>query len=212
MKSLFANTASFIFLIMLSVCIPFFGSEVRAETCTSGASCNNTCIGGVKKVCDASGIGCQDAPCSSGPTSTPKPQPTTPPGSTPLPTVPGGCNNETNCACGDEYNGSCWVCKTCNNPTPTPLLGVPSALDYNCTYPGNSTTVSWAAAPHATYYSLRVNNTIDGWNGTCTSPGGDFCADVSGTSYTFSLDPDATYTWFIHARRGGEFGTAVGGL
>ncbi|MBI4129967.1 carboxypeptidase regulatory-like domain-containing protein, partial [Candidatus Roizmanbacteria bacterium] len=79
-------------------------------------------------------------------------------------------------------------------------LGTPTNLDYDCTNPGTSVTVSWTADPSADFYFLAVDNLTDGWTGTCpaTNGPGDFCKDnIVGTTYTFTVDATARYNWWV---------------
>lgn len=76
----------------------------------------------------------------------------------------------------------------------------PSGLSASCPSPGTTATVSWRAVPGATSYALRVDNQNNGWNGLCggSQLSGDVCREVSGTSYSFSSTPGASYRWWIH--------------
>jgi len=88
-------------------------------------------------------------------------------------------------------------------PTPTPLScvpSIPSGLSGTCDSSGNSATVSWNSVSGATKYALRVNDTTTGgWNDSCNASQGDFCLDLTATSYTFNTVPGDTYVWWVHA-------------
>jgi len=92
----------------------------------------------------------------------------------------------------DQPQGS-FITPNCAPPSP------PTGLSASCPSPGTSATVSWNAVFGATYYPLRVNNIADGWDGSCSSAGGDFCEDVYGTSYSFTSIPGASYSWWLHS-------------
>lgn len=79
-------------------------------------------------------------------------------------------------------------------PVTPPVLHPPS-----CPPPGSTATLSWDSSYGATYYALRVNNTADGWDGSCSSSAGDFCQNVNSTSYQFTSSPGATYGWWLHS-------------
>lgn len=81
----------------------------------------------------------------------------------------------------------------------TPPPSAPTGLSHSCTENGLSCTLRWNAVPGATSYSVNVDNLADGWgqNGSCTSPAGDFCAQVNTTSYTFTSKPGASYNWNV---------------
>lgn len=86
-------------------------------------------------------------------------------------------------------------------PEPCDDPGQPTNLQYNCNYPGDSAIVSWDADPGADYYSLRFDNTTNGWNGSCGSPNpGDFCLDTTGTSITINVNATDRYNWWMHSR------------
>lgn len=98
------------------------------------------------------------------------------------------CGNGV-CACG-ETAGSCP-----SDCAPSP----PSGLSGSCPAPSTTGYLSWSATSGASYYALRVNNQADGWDGSCSSPAGDFCANVSGTSRNFTSLQGNTYGWWLHA-------------
>lgn len=114
------------------------------------------------------------------------------------------CNDMGTCTptCSNGTRTDSGCCSTsCHEPTPTPCppLGNPSSLGFTCNS-GTSITLNWGTAANAPYYSLRVDDTADGWNGTCTSANGDFCLDTFGTSYTFTATPGHKYNWWIQSR------------
>lgn len=85
---------------------------------------------------------------------------------------------------------------------------VSRVLSGSCTAEGTA-NLSWDEAPGATSYSLRVDNLADvnDWDGSCSSPAGDFCANVPSSncrrgfcSYSFAGNPGDTYNWWIHSR------------
>jgi len=76
----------------------------------------------------------------------------------------------------------------------------PTNLSASCPSPGNSATLSWSAPSGAEYYQIRVDDHADGWDGSCSSPSGDFCNNnVSGTWYSFTSTPSHVYGWWVHA-------------
>jgi hypothetical protein len=103
-----------------------------------------------------------------------------------------------------EYSGSYQIDKVvgtfttlaCTPPPP------PTGLNQSCPAPGTNASLSWSDAPGATYYALRVDNqTANGWNGLCDGAQnpGDICQNVSSNSFSFSSQPSATYSWWVHA-------------
>jgi hypothetical protein len=75
----------------------------------------------------------------------------------------------------------------------------PASMSASCPIPGTTATLSWPAVAGATYYALRSDNqTTGGWTGTC-SGGGDFCANVGATSYSFASIATHTYNNWVHA-------------
>src|SRR3989344_5502699 len=117
-----------------------------------------------------------------GPTNTPVPLPT----NTPIPgCIPdGSCSDNGNCgntcttdACGwDNCNNACrWGTQNCGPvPTPAPVPGVPTGLDYTSSCVGNAGTanLTWDAMSGATYYVLQVSERRPSggpWN-PCNNP------------------------------------------
>lgn len=88
-------------------------------------------------------------------------------------------------------------------------LGPPTNLRVSCTNPGTSATAYWDAGTNATYYSLRIDQDANSWNGTCASP--DTCADINSLSYgPFSVDGNGRVKIWVHSRNaGGAFSSAV---
>lgn len=82
-----------------------------------------------------------------------------------------------------------------NSPPPNP----PANLTASCPSPGTSASLGWANTTNATFYTLRVNNLTDAWDGSCSSSSGDFCATTSSPSYTFSSTAGDSYQWWVHA-------------
>lgn len=63
---------------------------------------------------------------------------------------------------------------------------------------GNQITLSWNPNPEAVSYSVWVDNKKDGFDGSCSSPAGDFCFTTAANSYTFVANPTDAYDWSIH--------------
>src|SRR3989344_3004803 len=82
-----------------------------------------------------------------------------------------------------------------NAPPPQP----PTNLTASCPSPGSSASLDWADTTNATFYTLRVNNLADVWDGSCSSVSGDFCANTSSSSYGFSSTARDSYQWWVHA-------------
>jgi len=93
-------------------------------------------------------------------------------------------------------------------PPPPPT----APLSASCPIPGTTANLSWGASSGATYYALRVDNHTDGWDGTCSSPSGDFCADIASTTHSFSSTPGVTYGWWVHACNANGCSSAASGL
>lgn len=102
----------------------------------------------------------------------------------------------------------------------------PSNLRSACSNLGNTVTISWDpdTNPNLAFYSLRINaddngnlDLNDDWDGSCSSalgPLGDRCLDIdkNSTSYSFLVDPNVRYNWWIHSRGpANEFGPVVWG-
>jgi len=74
-----------------------------------------------------------------------------------------------------------------------------------CPSPGTSATLSWTAAPGATSYALRVDNTTTGTSnnpcpGGADRTNGDYCNEaVSGISIPVSTIAGDSYRWWIHS-------------
>ncbi len=76
----------------------------------------------------------------------------------------------------------------------------PTNLSASCPAPGTTATVSWTNGSGATTHNVRINNTANGWNGSCTSPNpGDFCFDNASSPKGFSSAAGATYGWWVDA-------------
>jgi hypothetical protein len=84
-------------------------------------------------------------------------------------------------------------------PTPTPIPSPPTSLIASCSSSGTTANLSWSQSTSATSYALRVNNLADGWTGTCSSLNGDFCANTTLNTYSFSSKPGVTYSWWVHS-------------
>lgn len=81
-------------------------------------------------------------------------------------------------------------------PTPIPTLQTPTNLTFNCSQ-DSTVNLSWIGT--SPKYALRVDNTSDGWNGTCLSAKGDFCQnDLKQKSYNFKINPNTAYKWWVH--------------
>lgn len=94
-------------------------------------------------------------------------------------------------------NGEC----LCNIGNFEVSPAAPSGLIGSCPSPGTGANLSWNSTVGASYYSLRVDANPISWNGNCSFPNqGDFCADVYGTSYSFTTNPGTTYKWWLHSR------------
>lgn len=89
----------------------------------------------------------------------------------------------------------------------------PTGLKFSCAPDGSKATVSWTPAAGASVYALRINDTQNGWTGSCTNVnGGDVCSDsVTTTSYTFDTVAKATYSWWVHAGNASGFSTQTNG-
>lgn len=59
--------------------------------------------------------------------------------------------------------------------------------------------MSWNSAPGATSYALRIDNRSNGFDGNCNALPGDFCGNVTSTSYTHTTTPGQTYIWWVHS-------------
>jgi hypothetical protein len=74
----------------------------------------------------------------------------------------------------------------------------PEGLNYSIS--NNTATLNWEAVPDAGRYALRVNDLTDSWDGSCSSPAGDFCQDnLTNNSYSFPISAGHRYQWWIHA-------------
>ncbi|MBI4137702.1 MAG: hypothetical protein HY472_00445, partial [Candidatus Sungbacteria bacterium] len=95
---------------------------------------------------------------------------------------------------------------TCSQPVSPP----PLTLTSSCPAPGTQATLSWTPVPGTHHYALRVNDLRDGWDGTCSSPNGDFCKDVFPLVYVFPSTPQTSYSWWVHpCNSAGVCGEAV---
>jgi len=122
-----------------------------------------------------------------------------------------GLNSSTN------YYVYIWSINTCTCDTRKkdtfatlvcPAVSSPANLASVCPVPGSNASLTWNEVAGASYYHLRVNDTQNNWNGSCSSPNpGDFCADVQSTAcsggsctYSFTSDLDHDYTWWLDSR------------
>ena len=81
-----------------------------------------------------------------------------------------------------------------------PALGTP-VISHSCGAGGTSVTLNYGVTG-ATSYSLRVDDTTNGWTGTCATVNpGDTCIGGIGPSYTRSIVPGRAYTAWVHAHR-----------
>lgn len=103
------------------------------------------------------------------------------------------------CWANPDHTGCSYSQYTCNSCAPAPVPSAPTNLSASCPSPGTTSSLGWSDSSRATYYALRVNNTTDGWDGSCSSPAGDFCASPASSAYTFSSTAGATYGWWVHA-------------
>jgi hypothetical protein len=98
------------------------------------------------------------------------------------------------------------------NLTPTVTVtntvpGVPTGLTpASITFPAttNSVTLAWAATPRATSYAVRLrddtDSTLRGPNNCPGNPAIYICLDgISSTSYSATVVPGHSYTWWVHA-------------
>ena len=117
-----------------------------------------------------------------------------------------------NCAVAPEYSNEASVTlPSCQLPPPAP-----TNLAASCNAAGNQATLSWNAAPGATKYQLRVDNTtnnisscLDGW--FCTDPPDKIVNDYTPTSYTASVVPNQPYRWWVHSSNDGGNSAPTGG-
>lgn len=92
-----------------------------------------------------------------------------------------------------------------NTPTPTvcTVPPVPAGLTPSGTTSCGLTSMTfrWNAMPGASSYALRIDDLSNPWSGTCSSiNNGDTCVDgYTSTSYTRSVIPGHTYTWWVHS-------------
>lgn len=64
---------------------------------------------------------------------------------------------------------------------------------------GNSQVrLAWPLQANVRGYALRIDNTDDRWDGSCTSPSGDACREVAESTYTFSIRPNSRYEVWYH--------------
>ncbi len=114
------------------------------------------------------------------------------------PGVTEGCQICRDSRCGPPTN--------CDNPSPPdppcPSLSSPLNLAASCDYSGASPimTLSWSAVADADYYPLRVDANPSSFNTACTPANpGDFCGNVTGTTYQVTTDGGTVYGWWVHA-------------
>lgn len=89
-------------------------------------------------------------------------------------------------------------------------IGKPASITGSCSQSGDY-SISWTPVTGATYYSLRVDNTANGWaDNPCNYPG-DLCKDTTATSYSGSGPVGANYSVWVHARNAsGAWSAPVG--
>ncbi|MFZ2299807.1 MAG: hypothetical protein WAW00_01560, partial [Candidatus Moraniibacteriota bacterium] len=114
------------------------------------------------------------------------------------PTSPGNYNAEFGGTYYSYYDGTGGVNYLCGPFDPYHSMFIPYSVvasipatpgwfSASCPSPGTTASGSWASASGATYYSLRLDNTSNSWNGSCTSPNpGDGCADIPAPTTSIS--------------------------
>jgi hypothetical protein len=102
---------------------------------------------------------------------------------------------------------------TMNYQVPSQFCSAPTApaiTSVSCNANGQ-VTLNWRAAPGASGYAFRANNTYVPWD-NCANTNGNFCNDaISGaqTSFTFNGSPGKTYKIWMHSLYGGTFGPSA---
>lgn len=105
-------------------------------------------------------------------------------------------------------------------PPPAPVrnfalrINPPSGLTASCPSPGTTASLDWADSAAATFYLLRVDDTINAWNGACDGINdlpGDICEILTTSSRVFSSTPSHTYIWWVHSSNAaGNSGSTFG--
>ncbi|CAN5136977.1 hypothetical protein BH09PAT2_BH09PAT2_02340 [soil metagenome] len=93
--------------------------------------------------------------------------------------------------------------------TPVPQCPVPpdtTGMQATRNATGDKITLAWdpnggSNGFPVTGYTLWVDDQTDiPWDGSCSSAAGDFCADITSTSFTFDAKPDHPYEWTVHSK------------
>jgi len=127
------------------------------------------------------------------------------------------CQQQFNYACddGSNYSEVKNCCGSSGGGSTQTAPGVPTGVDYNCTYTGNQVTIQWSAVSGASKYALRVQRdgqALPACNGQQAANYGGVCNDnVTGTSFTMNVDPDASYGYWLHAVNSAGWSGAVSG-
>jgi hypothetical protein len=175
------NSSSF---NVVSSCIPRIDSVNAACTCSDDIFCNSNADCEIGEHCNTVNICCGD-PC--------------------------GCEGrKTQRACVKDNNDPP---PTGIASTPTPTICVapsaPTNLQLNCASNGTQAIISWGAVSGADRYHLRLNN-LNNTNGSTMdcNTAGDLCLDNynGNTSYTFTVTPSSSYTFWLHS------GSSCGGV
>lgn len=79
-----------------------------------------------------------------------------------------------------------------------PVLAAPANLQVLVNNPSTGiVTLKWGSVAGARSYALRIDDTVDAWDGSCT--GNDICAEHLKTpSYSFFPKPGHSYKWWSH--------------
>ncbi|MCA9364377.1 MAG: hypothetical protein KC736_00590, partial [Candidatus Moranbacteria bacterium] len=86
---------------------------------------------------------------------------------------------------------------------------VPAVLPPVCSADGTSAQVRWTWPSGATSFALRINDTSNGWTGTCSSVNsGDVCGELSTNSYVKTTIPGRQYQVWVHAFANGVYSPA----
>ena len=116
-----------------------------------------------------------------------------------------------------------YIAAVVNPPTATPTSSLPPGclpvdapagrdLVWSCIVGLASTAdLTWQPIANATSYIVQVDNLSDPWDGSCTSPAGDVCADIADTKYSFDLKPGHTYAWSVQPRSDCTLGAKTAG-
>jgi len=89
-----------------------------------------------------------------------------------------------------------------------PPGGAPIITTSYCESSAFASYAGWSAVPGATSYDVRINDTTAAaWNGTCSTPGnpngGNYCANIGGTSTAWTGISGHTYDWWVHSCNAG---------